>query len=120
MTQAIFSKWLLAITTTHLLLGTIIFYSPLLLLLQQGWWNTVGPKNLETAIAFWFILFAFPLLMLIHSMWGSSVLVSRGFLYFSLIGSILAGLAMPFSGIWTLTFLCTTALIMSNRRETLN
>jgi hypothetical protein len=59
-------------------------------------------------------------LMLIYSMWGSSVLVSRGFLYFSLIGSILAGLAMPFSGIWTLTLLCTITLIMPNRKETLN
>jgi hypothetical protein len=120
MKQAIFAKWLLAITATHLFLGTIIFYLPLLQLLQQGWWNTVGPNNLETAIAFWFMLFGFPLLMLIYSMWGSSVLVSRGFLYFSLIGSILAGLAIPFSGIWTLTLLCTVALIMSNRKETLN
>jgi hypothetical protein len=66
------------------------------------------------------MLFGFPLLMLIYSMWGSSVLVSRGFLYFSLIGSILAGLAIPFSGIWTLTLLCTVALIMPNRKETLN
>lgn len=120
MKQAIFAKWLLAITATHLLLGAIIFSTPLLLLLQQGWWNTVGPNNLETATAFWFMLFGFPLLMLICSMWGSNSLVSRGFLYFSLIGSILVGLAIPFSGIWTLTLLCTIALIILKRKEVLN
>jgi len=117
MKQTIFAKWLLAITTIHLLLGAIIFSAPLLLLLQQGWWNTVGPSNLETAVAFWFMLFGFPLLMLIYSMWESNALVSRGFLYFSLISSILLGLAIPFSGIWTLTLLCTIALIMSNKKE---
>lgn len=115
MKQSIFAKWLLAIATTHLLLGAIIFYTPLMLLIEQGWWNTVGPNNLETAIAFWFMLFGFPLLMLIYSMWGSSLLVSRGFLYFCLIGSIFVGIAMPVSGIWTLTLLCSIGLIMTNR-----
>lgn len=116
MKQGMFAKWLLAITSIHLMLGAIIFYPALTSLLQQGWWNTVGPQNLETAVAFWFMLFGFPLLMLIISMWGSNTLVSRGLLYFSLIGSILIGLAIPFSGIWTLTLLCAVALIMSNRK----
>jgi len=118
MKQAVFAKWLLAITLTHLVLGAMIFAQPLMELLQQGWWNTVGPENLQTAIAFWFMLFGFPLLMLINNMWNSEVLVSRSFLNFSLAGSIVAGLAMPFTGIWTLTLLCIFALIKNKKAVT--
>jgi len=111
MKQASFAKWLLAITLTHLTLGAMIFAKPLLSLLQQGWWDSVGPDNLSTAIAFWFMLFGFPLLMLIVNMWNNQSLTSKGFLLLSLTGSIIAGLAMPFSGIWTLTILCIVALV---------
>lgn len=115
MKQAIFAKWLLAITLTHLILGAMIFAKPLLILFQQGWWDTVGPENLQTAIAFWFMLFGFPLLMLIINMWNGEELVSRSFLNFSLAGSIVAGLAMPFTGIWTLTLLCVVALVKNKK-----
>ncbi len=117
MKQAIFAKWLLVITLTHLALGTMILAQPLVELLQQGWWNSVGPKNLQTAIAFWFMLFGFPLLMLIVNMWNSNELVRKGFLRFTLVGSIVAGLAIPFSGIWTLTLLCVFALYMHEKVE---
>lgn len=120
MKQAIFAKWLLVITTTHLLLGAIIFSAPLLSLLQQGWWNTIGPNNLETALAFWFMLFSFPLFMLIYSMWGSKLRVFRGFLCFSLIGSVLIGVAIPFSGIWALTLLCLIGLITTSDKKLLS
>ncbi len=86
-------------------------------LLQQGWWNSVDPENLQTAIAFWFMLFGFPLLMLIVNMWNNNELVRKGFLRFSLGGSVVAGLAIPFSGIWALTLLCIFALYMLEKEE---
>lgn len=117
MKQKIFAKWLLAITTTHMVLGLIIFHPALLQLLQQGWWGTVGPENLETAIAFWFMFFGFPLCMLISCMWGSELKVKRPFLLVSLTGSIVAGLAIPASGIWALTILALVVLCRTQSED---
>jgi len=117
MKQSIFAKWLLAITCTHFLLGTLIFKQQLLSMIESGWWNTVGPDNIHVALAAWFMLFTFPLGLLIANMWSQQTPVKKKFLYMALFGSIIIGLTMPASGVWSLTLLSVVALLSQKQQQ---
>jgi hypothetical protein len=117
MKQSIFARWLLAIASTHLIFGLIIFYPAFIALIKAGWWNQIGPDNLLGAVAFWFVLFTWPLMMLVINMWSNPKLVDLKLLMLGLIGSLVGATANPVSGFWTLTILCLIALLMTKKQK---
>ena len=80
MKQSQFARYLLAITLGHLTIGEQLFATYLAELPARGWINAAGPEFLEGAVAVWFLLFAWPLLLIVVQFWHSEALVSNSFL----------------------------------------
>lgn len=116
MKQSTFARWLLAIAGTHLIFALVIFYPDFMALIKAGWWDQVGPDNLQGALAFWFIIFTWPLMMTVINMWSNPNLVGYKLLMLGFIGSLIGATANPISGFWTLTLLCLVGILMERKK----
>ncbi|MEJ2041932.1 MAG: DUF6463 family protein [Reinekea sp.] len=111
MTQARFARFLLAITLGHLIVGSLLFAPYLAQLPTRGWVNATGPDFMEGSVAIWFMLFAWPLLLLVVQFWRSNAPVSRPFLWLCVIGSLFGVSLMPASGFWLILVLGGVGLV---------
>ncbi|WP_422380763.1 DUF6463 family protein [Marinicellulosiphila megalodicopiae] len=120
MKQKHFARFLLFITLGHLTVGVLLFGKQLLQIPKQGWVNVVGPNNLDVSVAVWFMLFAWPLLLIVIQFWNRDALVTKPFLLGCLTGSILGISLMPASGFWLLLVLAGVAIAKRNKNEVSN
>ncbi|MFQ3231603.1 DUF6463 family protein [Reinekea sp.] len=110
MTQHHYARVLLFISLGHLFVGVLLFYSVFIDIWQQGWINVVGPNFLLGSAAVWFMLFAWPLLLIVIQFWQQHVNLSRAFVIVATIGSIVGVSLMPASGFWLMLVLNVYAL----------
>lgn len=112
MTQQKYAHYLLAIACGHLIIGCVLFKDTLYQLIVKGWVNTIGPEFIEGAAAVWFMLFSWPLLMIVAAFWSEvDRQVNRTFLQTAIIGSLLGISLMPLSGFWLLLILSLVAFL---------
>jgi len=106
MKQKTFSRFLLFMVVCHSLIGLMLFWQYLIVLPQMGWINSVGPHFLEGAVAVWFMLFSWPLIMIVVLFWNSDALVSKSFSFVGIVGALVGVSLMPASGFWFMLILC--------------
>lgn len=109
MTAHRYAQWVLAIALTHFSLGVFIFWSELGEIARAGVLASVSPDNLNTAVAFWFLMFSLPLFTLSAALWPLQQPVSWPVLVISALCAGTGGLLMPASGFWTLLILALIA-----------
>ncbi|RXJ70445.1 hypothetical protein CS022_23180 [Veronia nyctiphanis] len=118
MKKSTFAYWLLAIATIHFLLGIVLFWPTLVSMFEQGIVATVGPDSIEHSVAFWFLMFAFPLWMFVAAFWQKQETVEPSVTIAALLLSAVGCVILPASGFWTLLILAVAALV-KNKPETL-
>ena len=116
MKQSLFARFLLFIALGHLTVGLILFAPYLAELPARGWVNSVGPNFMEGSVAIWFMLFAWPLLLIVVQFWRSEAQVNSTFLIVCLLGSLFGVSLMPVSGFWLMFALSGYALLISSKR----
>ncbi len=106
MRKSVFAKWLLFIIFAHIGIGMTIFYPTLLEILELGWFNVIGPDFLMGSVVFWFLIFSWPLLLIVVDFYKKeSETISTSFGLTCVIGGLMAASLMPLSGFWTLVAL---------------
>lgn len=110
MTKHRYAQYLLFITLGHFIIGLLLFQAPLLNIIASGWVNVVGPNNLHEAAAAWFMLFSWPLLMLVIQFWNKQENVSLAIIKAGIIGAVIGVSLMPMSGFWLMLMLNLLAL----------
>jgi hypothetical protein len=110
MTQKLYARYLLAIAVLHFVIGLLIFSPYLLDMINLGWVFSAGKDHLENAVASWFMLFTWPLVMVVSMLWQRETTVPNSFLVIGMIGSLLGVSIMPDSGFWFLVVLNAVAL----------
>ena len=118
MKQKIFARYLLFIALGHLTVGLLLFWPYLVELPKLGWINSTGMHNLEGAVTVWFLLFAWPLIMIVIGFWNQESRVKSSFLSCGIIGSLIGASLMPASGFWLLLALCLMGLIINFKTNT--
>ncbi len=116
MTQALFARYLLAIALGHLIVGAFLFAPYLAEIPARGWVNATGPDNMEGAVAIWFMLFTWPLLLIVVQFWRSESKVSRPFLWLCVVGSLFGISLMPASGFWLMLILSGAGLARKRKQ----
>ncbi|RKF18724.1 hypothetical protein DBZ36_10005 [Alginatibacterium sediminis] len=119
MMQRTFSRYLLAITLGHISIGVVLFYPVFAEMINRGWINVAGPDYLMGAAAFWFMIFSWPLVMLIVQCWNNTNQISNAVLWTGLIGGIIGVSVVPVSGFWLTIVLFIVGLIL-NRKPSSN
>ena len=114
MTQQQFARFLLFIALGHMMIGVMLFHTVFIDVWQQGWVNVIGPDFLLGSAAAWFMLFAWPLLLIVIQFWNQPRMVNRTFVLAGIIGSIVGVSLMPLSGFWLMLVLNIYALAKRN------
>jgi len=117
MTQKIFARFLLFIALGHLFVGLMLFFPYLMELPKLGWINSTGLHNLEGSVSVWFLLFTWPLIMIVIQFWNQEMIIKNSFLICGFIGSLIGISLMPASGFWLLLVLCGIALGMNYKNK---
>lgn len=117
MKQKIFARFLLFIALGHISIGLMLFFPYLIELPKLGWVNSTGLHNLEGSVAVWFLLFAWPLIMIVIQFWNQEAHIKNSFLMSAILGSVLGVSLMPASGFWLLLVLCGIALGMNYKKQ---
>jgi len=117
MKQSHFARLLLFIALGHLATGIALFAPYLAEIPSRGWVNSVGPNFLEGSLAVWFLLFSWPLLMLVIQFWNSADTVKKPLSWLCVTGSILGISLMPLSGFWLMLGLSGFALIKRSEAQ---
>ena len=110
MTAHRYAQWLLAIALTHFSLGVLFFWSELGEIARAGVFASLSPDNLNTAVAFWFLMFSLPLLTVSAALWHNQQAVGQPVIVMSLVSAGIGCVLMPASGFWTLLVLALVAL----------
>lgn len=110
MTQKLYARYLLAIAVIHFVVGLLLFRPYLLNMINLGWVFSAGKDNLENAVASWFLLFTWPLVMVVAILWKSEIKVPNSFFIIGALGSLLGISIMPDSGFWFFAILNAVGL----------
>ncbi len=116
MKQSLFARVLLLITLGHLVVGGLLFAPSLAELPARGWVNSIGPNFLEGSVAIWFMLFAWPLLLIVVQFWRNEEPVNSTFLLVCMLGSVFGISLMPASGFWLMLLLSGYAFAKQHLR----